>query len=160
MSAKCKMICKSMTQLVLILLYASISGMHWGRRDISGTSFRHDCWPEKDFNEITGWLYCLSHPFSIQAQSCFSHCNWKLLSLIFLITNPSQAQVAKRKFTLQLCGMQSRHTPTGFFSGGKSFFFVVWMHRPAPWINCRWLIPVIAEQWQCVKHRWSARMRL
>lgn len=63
-----KMILKSMTQHGLILLYASISRKHWGRRDISGTSFRHDCWPEKDFNEITSRLYCLSQPFSIQAQ--------------------------------------------------------------------------------------------
>lgn len=128
-----KTILKSMTQHVLVLLYASLSGNHRGRRDISGTSFRHGCWPEKEFNEITGGLYCLSlspipDPNTVL---CVSHWNWSLHVLISLSINFSQAQVAKLKFTLRLCGMQSRHTPTDFVSREHFFFFFFSFHPPS-----------------------------
>lgn len=44
------------------------------------------------------------------------------LILISLITNSSQAQVAKLKFALQLCGMQCGHTRQVFLVEGKVVF--------------------------------------
>lgn len=92
-------------------------------------------------------IVSLTHPRS-EHRPVYLSLLWTVGHSYLLITNSSQTQVAKLKCALKLCGMQSRHTPTGFFSRGKKFFVffaLMWIRPPAPWINGCWLIPVIAE---------------